>query len=87
MSQLLVFNLEFPAHAANFTLGPYVFSRAPDYDNAVLRLNHLVEITYEHHIKPTTGGHVPTGRIALPSSEPAAALAWDLYCLRPNVTP
>ena len=71
-----VYNLEFPSWCPEIKIAGYRFSRVPDYEEKVIRLQHLISGTSEFQIKATTGGHAQTAIVECPENENRAVLDW-----------
>src|SRR3990170_8436993 len=62
---LAVYNLEFPSWCDRLVVGPYEFTRIPDYRSALLGLQHNVTFTSEFEVRAETGTHQLTAHVAV----------------------
>lgn len=75
--QKFVFNLEFPPWCPAVNIYGYQFTRVPEYEEKVLRLQHQFAFQSEFKISPTMGEHVITAYVDLPKHEDKAVLEWS----------
>jgi hypothetical protein len=71
-----IYNLEFPAYCSEITIHGYRFYRVPEYEEKFLSLNRRIDVRSEFHEKPGFGKHSVTALVHLPSSEDPAVLSW-----------
>ena len=77
MKKLLIYNLGFPEYINSLKIGDYTFNRVEKYEQAFLKLQHLVDVSGgEFHRKLTTGIHQITATVELPKKEKSAVLPW-----------
>jgi hypothetical protein len=73
----LVYNLEFPSWCSELNIYGYRFTRIPDYEQTVAKLQHLVTGHSEYWKYPNTGQHCITSELEIPDREEKAVLPWS----------
>ena len=77
MTELPVYNLEFPSYISTMDIGGYKFKRVPKYSELFPRLQHKIDVSGgEFPIKPNTGTHQLTALVELPDMESECLLPW-----------
>jgi len=78
MTELLVYNLEFPAYVNEINIRGYKFKRIPGYAEAFAGLQHTIQVIGdEFPINLNTGSHQHTATVGLPEEEEACILDWE----------
>lgn len=67
-----VYNLQFPPWIEELVLGSYVFTRCPDYEHQLARLQHLSAFANEFSISACPGQNAVTANVSGPEDEPSA---------------
>jgi hypothetical protein len=73
----LVYNLEFPSWCSELTIHGYRFTRIPDYEQAVAKLQRLGTGYSEFWKYANTGQHIITAELEIPAREEEAVLPWN----------
>jgi len=72
-----VYNLEFPSNCVELCLAGYRFVRTSDYQEQLLRLQHIGESYSEFHLLHNAGAHAVTAQVYVPDEEEPAVLQWS----------
>ncbi len=76
----LVYNLVFPSWCSEISIFGYKFIRVEDYQDKVVRLQHLNTSISEFEIPANTGEHAITAYAEIPENEESVVLEWaDSY--------
>lgn len=72
-----IYNLEFPSWCPELTIFGYRFTRVENYQEQVIRLQHLGSSIAEFEKRSNTGGHAITANVEIPKPEEQAILKWS----------
>ncbi len=77
MKERPVYNLEFPSWCPELNIFGYRFTRVDNYQDQVLKLQHLSNHVSEYVHEANTGTHAITANVEIPEVEDVAKLEWS----------
>lgn len=77
MSQMKVFNLEFPAYCDEFTIYNYTFRRVDNYEEQYLNMQHRTVDIHEFNTDLNYGKHVVSAIVTIPNKEQPSIIEWS----------